>query len=96
MKSKNVFTTIIIIGISLLALWGVNRTYTYLTSIDSIVEVKVDENGNVEQEKEIYTEEELLIQRLSSPRAGDIYLIKEAIDSFSFFQNLHTNYQLMS
>jgi len=83
MKSKNVFASIVVIGLSILALWGINRAYTYWTSFDSIV--AVDKDGNVKEEKETYTEEELLVQRLSSPKAGDIYIIKEEIDSFSFF-----------
>ena len=91
MKSKNIFSVLIVLGITVLALWSINRAYVYLTSIDSIVEVKLDEdeavkNSESEEDSKAYTEEELLTQRLSNPRAGDIYLIKEAIDSFSFFQ----------
>lgn len=86
MKSKNVYASLVVIGMTLLTLWGINRAYGYLTSFDSIEAVEVDKDGNVIKKEEAYTEEELFIQRLSNPRAGDIYIIKEGLDSFSFFQ----------
>lgn len=84
MKSKNVFASLIILGMTLLTLWGINYGYKFLTDADGAIEVKKD--GTAKQKEETYTAEELFTQRLSNPRAGDIYLIKEAIDSFSFFQ----------
>lgn len=85
-KSKNIYAALILLGITLLALWGINRAYIYLHAIDAIEQVEVDKDGNVKGDSKANIEEELFIQRLSNPRAGDIYLIKEGLDSFSFFQ----------
>ena len=76
MKSKNIFSVLIVLGITVLAFWGANRLHTFLTTPDAIGEVEVDKDGTVKRDTEIYTEEELFTQRLSNPRAGDIYLIK--------------------
>ena len=84
MKSKNIYALLVVLGITLLASWGIHRGYIYFTSLDSVVSVKKDAPNQLNGKA--YTEEELFIQRLSNPRAGDIYLIKETIDSFSFFQ----------
>lgn len=85
-KSKNIYVALILLGITLLALWGINRAYIYLNAINKVEVVEVDKDGNVKRDSKDYTEEELFTQRLSNPRAGDIYLIKEGLDSFSFFQ----------
>ncbi len=82
-KSKYILSSLIVIGTLLLTIWGINRMYQMLVSVNAIDSIEVD--SRVES-KEEYTETELKMQRLSNPRAGDIYLIKEPNDSFSFFQ----------
>ncbi|MFK7978647.1 MAG: hypothetical protein AB8G86_01580, partial [Saprospiraceae bacterium] len=86
MKSKNIFIGVVVFGMTMLTFWGIHRIYTFMTAFDSIEAIEVEKDETVKRDKEAYTEEELFTQRLSNPRAGDIYLIKEAIDSFSFFQ----------
>ena len=86
MKSKKIFIGFVVFGMTLLIFFGIHRIYPFLTAPDSIRAIEVDDNGTVKRDNEAYTEEELKAQRLSNPRAGDIYLIKEPNDSFSFFQ----------
>ena len=84
-KSKYIYTSFVILGISILGFWSINRLYQILVAVDSIERVEISN-----------TKAELKIQRLSTPRAGDIYLIAEANDSFSFFQigNVDSTYEV--
>lgn len=85
-NARYVFSTFIVIGTLLITIWIVNRLYQVFVAIDAIETIEVDDRNNVIQSNKNYTEAELKIQRLSNPRAGDIYLVREPNDSFSFFQ----------
>ena len=65
MKSKNIFSVLIVLGITILAFWGANRLHTFLTTPDAIGEVEVDKDETVKRDTEIYT---CLLYTSPSPR----------------------------